>query len=133
LLVFDNADDLSILKNAWPGSGQGSVLATSRDFSASFSPVATGFHVQPFENTVEAIALLTLVDKDDTFSENQSLVKEITHILSELPLALNQIDEFIVQQRFALKNFLALYKKNAAKINARKSRLNDYEHSLSTV
>lgn len=96
-MVFDNADDLSILKNAWPGSGQGSVLITSRDFSASFSPAATGFHVQPFEDTVGAAALLTLVNKDDTSSENQVLAKNITHALGGLPLALNQIGGFIVQ------------------------------------
>ncbi len=132
-MVFDNADDLSILRNAWPGSGQGSVLITSRDFSASFSPAATGFHIQPFEDTVGAAALLTLVKKDDTSSENQVLAKNITHALGGLPLALNQIGGFIVQQRLALKDFLPLYEKNAAKINARKSRLSDYEHSLTTV
>ena len=132
-MVFDNADDLSILKNAWPGSGQGSVLVTSRDFSASFSPATTGFHVQPFEDIVGAAALLTIVHKDDMSTENQVIAKEITHVLGGLPLALNQIGGFIVQQRLALKDFLPLYEKNAAKINARKSRLSDYEHSLSTV
>ena len=133
LLVFDNADDLSILKNAWPGSGQGSVLVTSRDFSASFSPAAHGFHVQPFEDITGAAALLIFVNKDDTLLENQILAKEIVHTLGGLPLALNQIGGFIVQQRLALKDFLPLYEKNAAKINTRKSRLSDYDHSLSTV
>jgi len=132
-LIFDNADDLSILKNAWPGTGRGSILVTSRDFSASFSPAATGFHVQPFEDTVGAAALLTLINRDETSSENQVLAKDITHALGGLPLALNQISGFIIQQRLALKDFLPLYEKNAAKINARKSRLSDYEHSLSTV
>ncbi len=133
MLIFDNADDLSILKNAWPGSGHGAVLVTSRDFSSSFSPAAAGFHVRPFEDTVGAAALLALVHKDDTLPENRILAQDITHALGGLPLALNQIGGFIVQQRLALKDFLPLYEKNAAKINARKSRLSDYEHSLSTV
>ena len=132
-MVFDNADDLSILKNAWPGSGHGSVLLTSRDFSASFSPATTGLHVQPFEDSVGAAALLTLINKDNKSTENQVLAEDITHVLGGLPLALNQIGGFIVQQRLALKDFLPLYEKNAAKINARKSRLSDYEHSLNTV
>ena len=124
---------MSILKNAWPGSGHGSVLVTSRDFSASFSPAATGFHVQPFEDSVGATALLKIINKDDMSPENQVLAKDITHVLGGLPLALNQIGGFIVQQRLALRDFLPLYEKNAAKINARKSRLSDYEHSLNTV
>ena len=48
-------------------------------------------------------------------------------------MALNQISGFIVQQRLSLKDFLPLYERNAAKIHSRKSRLSDYEYSLSTV
>ena len=80
-----------------------------------------------------AAALLTFVNKDETSSENLMMAKDIAHALGGLPLALNQIGGFIVQQRLALKDFLPLYEKNAAKINTRKSRLSDYDHSLSTV
>ena len=124
---------MNILKYVWPGNGNGSILVTSRDFSAAFSPATAGFHVQPFDNIAGAATLLTLMDKDGTSLENQNSAKEITRTLGGLPLALNQISGFIIQQRLALKDFLPLYERNAAKINTRKSTLSDYEHSLSTV
>lgn len=117
----------------WPGSGQGSILLTSRDFSASFSPASRGFHVKPFEDSVGATALIALVNQDSVSPVNQSAARDISHVLGGLPLALNQIGGFIIQQRLALKDFLQLYERNSAKIHARKSRLSAYEHSLSTV
>lgn len=108
-MIFDNADDLSILKNAWPGTGRGSILVKSRDFSASFSPAATGFHVQPLEDTVGVAALLTFINRDETSSENRVLAEDIMHALGGLPLALNQISGFIIQQRLVLKDALPLY------------------------
>ena len=133
LVIFDNADELSVLKNAWPGSGTGSVLITSRDFSASFSPASQGFQVKPFDPTTGAQVLLSLMNRDPSQPDNISAAKNITDTLGGLPLALNQISGFIVQQRLSLKDFLALYERNSAKILAKKSRLSEYEHSVSTV
>lgn len=61
------------------------------------------------------------------------MAREITHTLGGLPLAINQISGFIVQQKLALEDFLPLYERNAAKIHARKSGISGYEHTLSTV
>ena len=133
LLVFDNADDLEILTHAWPGSGQGSILITSRDFAASFSPAETGIRVTAFDESVGAAVLLMLVNQDTSLAENQSATKQISQTLGGLPLALNQIGGFIVKQRLTLKDFIPLYERNAAKIHTRKSHSGYYNHSLSTV
>lgn len=132
LLVFDNADDLEITTHAWPGSGQGSILITSRDFSAGFSPAEAGIRVVAFDESVGAAVLLTLVNQDTSSPENQSAAKQITQTLGGLPLALNQIAGFIIKQRLALKDFLPLYERNSAKIHSRKSQ-SSYNHSLDTV
>ena len=129
---MDNADDLTVLKHAWPSSGHGSILLTSRDFSSSFSPASGGLHVKPFDDTAGASVLFTLCNQDAAAASVQSTAKEISHVLGGLPLALNQIGGFIVQQRLALKDFIPLYEKNSAKIDTRKSYLSDYGHSLST-
>ncbi|MCJ1404908.1 hypothetical protein MMC11_008134 [Xylographa trunciseda] len=133
LLIMDNADDLTILKHAWPSSGHGSILLTSRDFSSSFSPASEGLHVKPFDDTAGASVLLTLCNQEAAIASVHSTAKDIAHIMGGLPLALNQIGGFIVQQRLALKDFLPLYERNSAKIHAKKSHLSDYDHSLSTV
>jgi hypothetical protein len=132
LLIFDNADDLNILRRAWPGSAAGSILLTSRDFTAEFGPAATGIPVQSFDDTAGTAAFLSLIGQESSES-NLSLAKDITRKLGGLPLALRQISGFIMQQKLSLHKFIPLYEKNAAKIHAKKTGVTDYEHTLSTV
>jgi hypothetical protein len=133
LLIFDNADDLEVLRLAWPGNGLGSVLLTSRDFNAARSPASAGFHVQPFDDATGSDVLLHLVGLETNLPSNQEKARVITHALGGLPLAINQIGGFISQRKFPLQDFLPLYERNSAKIDARKTGLSDYEHTLSTV
>jgi hypothetical protein len=113
--------------------GRGSVLITTRDASAVHSPASAGFHVQPFDNNTGSEVLLNLVGLDPTSSTNQEKAKEITTTLGGLPLALNQIGGFIVQRKLPLQDFLPLYQRNSAKIDARKTDISGYDHTLSTV
>jgi len=124
---------LEILKHAWPGSATGSILLTTRDFNAAFSPADGGYHVLPFDDMAGSCAFLSLVGRDPQASANQSMGRDITHTLGGLPLAISQISGFIVQQKLALEYFLPLYERNAAKIHARKGGISGYEHTLSTV
>ena len=78
-------------------------------------------------------AFLSLVGRDPDSIANQAMARDITHTLGGLPLAINQISGFIVQQKLALEAFLPLYERNAAKIDAKKSGISGYEHTLSTV
>lgn len=66
-------------------------------------------------------------------STHQEEAKAITSTLGGLPLALNQIGGFIVQRKVPLRNFLALYKRNSASVDARGSMNMDYSHTLATV
>jgi hypothetical protein len=127
LLVFDNADDPDILLHAWPGAATGSILITSRDSTAAFGTSAETIHVLPFDEETSADAVLRLVGSD------KDAAREISRVLGGLPLAINQISGFIVQQKLALKDFLPLYQKNAMRIDARKLKRGDYGHTLSTV
>ncbi|KAJ9669237.1 hypothetical protein H2201_000589 [Coniosporium apollinis] len=133
LLIFDNADELEILRLAWPGNAHGSVLLTTRDFNAARSPAPTGLHVQPFDDATGSDVLLRLVGLDAKLPSNQEKARAITHALGGLPLALSQIGGFISQRKLPLQDFLPLYERNAAKIDSRKTGLSDYEHTLSTV
>lgn len=133
LLIFDNADDLEILRLAWPGNSRGSVLLTTRDFDPAHNPAPSGFHVQPFDDVTGPDMLLNLVGLDSTLLSNQEKAKAITHTLGGLPLALSQIGGFISQRKLPLQDFLPLYERNSAKIDSRKTGFSDYEHTLSTV
>lgn len=121
------------MAHAWPGSAAGAILLTSRDFTAGFSPASAGLAIQPFDDAAGSAAFLELVGQTDTSQTNIELAREITHKLGGLPLALRQISGFVVKQRLSLKDFLPLYERNAGKINAKKTGLSGYQHTLSTV
>jgi hypothetical protein len=133
IVIFDNADDLEVLRHVWPTNGSGSVLLTTRDASAVHSPASGGYHVQPFDVADGSEALLNMVGADNASTVNREKAVEITQALGGLPLALNQIGGFIVQRKLPLRDFLPLYERNASKIDARKTGISDYEHTLSTV
>lgn len=89
--------------------------------------------VQTFDVETGSAAFLELVGQTDPSQTNIELAREITHKLGGLPLALRQISGFVVKQRLSLKDFLPLYDRNAGKINAKKSGLSDYQHTISTA
>ncbi|KAI9794605.1 MAG: hypothetical protein M1816_004492 [Peltula sp. TS41687] len=132
LLVLDNANDPEILRNVWPNGAIGSILLTSRNFAAAFEITTQSYHVQPFDESAGISTLLSLVRCDPQSPSNQAAAKQITRALGGLPLAINQVSGFIVQQKLALKDFLPLYERNSAKIDARKWLTGQYD-TLSTV
>jgi hypothetical protein len=133
LLIFDNADDLEVLRRAWPANACGSVLLTTRDFNAAHSPANAGLHLQPFDDKMGSDVLLRLLGFDKEASSSQRDAEEITKALGGLPLALDQIAGFITQRRICLHDFLPLYERNAAKIDSKKTGVSEYDHTLSTV
>lgn len=131
--MFDNADNLEVLKYGWPGGCSGSILVTTRDSSAGFSPATQGLQVHPFNEVDGATAFLSLIREDPNNPQNQALAREISQELGGLPLALSQMSGYIIQQKLVLQKFLPLYKRNRAKIHNRKAGISDYEHTLGTV
>ena len=133
LLIFDNADDLEVLRHAWPSNADGSILITTRDFSAAHSPAAAGLNLQPFDTKTGSDVLLRLVGLNAEASSYHADAEAIAHTLGGLPLALDQIAGFINQRRMRLRDFLPLYERNAAKIDSKKTGMSEYDHTLSTV
>ena len=133
LLIFDNADDVSVFKHAWPSHSAGSILLTTRNPNVAFDLAKGNFQVEPLDDTEGSQLLLKLSGVKDASDSNQDSAQAISHTLGGLPLALDQIGGFIQQRRIALRDFLQLYNRNADKINSKKSGITDYEHTISTV
>ncbi|KAJ5092020.1 hypothetical protein NUU61_006890 [Penicillium alfredii] len=133
LLIYDNADDLSAMKYAWPAGSVGSILITSRDSTAAFSLASSGCQVTPFDTDSGSAALLNILGLDMDSTSNQEEAKAITSTLGGLPLALNQIGGFISQRKIPLKNFLGLYNRNSASVDAKSTTSMDYNLTLATV
>jgi NB-ARC domain len=133
LLIFDNADDIEILRVAWPGNSQGSVLVTTRDFNAVHNLTLAGHHVQPLDDTAGSDMLLKLTGLNTQLPSNKENAQAISHALGGLPLALAQIGGFISKRKIPLHEFLPLYERHSAAIDSKKVGVGDYEHTLSTV
>jgi hypothetical protein len=133
LLIFDDADNIEILRHVWPGNACGSILLTSRNFNAAHSLASRGLHLQPFDDEAGADLLLRLVKFDQSSTDNKVVAESISHTFGGLPLALAQIAGFITQRKLRLQDLLPLYERNAAKIDLKKTGTQDYKHTLSTV
>ena len=132
-MIFDNADDEDVLRHAWPQDAIGSILLTTRNSQVAYDKVADALQVESFNDSEGSDILLKLTHLDSQSKSNQDMGKMIAHTLGGLPLALSQIGGFINQRKIPLKDFLPLYQRNASKIDAKKTGITDYEHSLSTV
>jgi hypothetical protein len=133
LLIFDNADNLDVLRFGWPGGAIGSILITTRDFSAMYHPASRGLEIKCFEGTVGAMALLKILGPDYDKTENLELATSIADELGGWPLAINQMCSYIRQQKLRLDRFLPLYKKHQTKIHATIPASFDYPHTISTI
>lgn len=136
LLIFDNADDLSILNEYWPLTGQGSVLLTSRDPVAktSFYTENRGIDLSKLsrEDTVEFIRSLT---KSTIDSDNGRSLRLIAEMLDGLPLGIEQMSSIIRRLRVNYADFMQLYEKENRRLHEMLPDDNQrgYHHSLATV
>ncbi|KAJ2981226.1 hypothetical protein NUW58_g6738 [Xylaria curta] len=133
LVIFDNADDLSAIKTAWPESINGSVLLTTRNLAVATTLTTQYAQVDPFSDSDGSDLLLKAVGLDNATASDAEHALAISRTFGGLPLALTQIGGFIAHRKLPLHSFLPLYERNSAKIDARKAPGSDYEHTLSTV
>lgn len=145
LLVFDNADQLDVLRDFWPTDGQESVLVTCRDVSAKdpFMSISRNSRhkVQPLPVEDAAKFLRQQVGVPDNDYTRQDSVN-IARRLDGIPFAITQLASIIRQERLYLSNFLNEYQTPEqrsrfhelgihAHDNSRNSKR--YEHTIASV
>lgn len=139
LIVFDNADDPTVLSDFWPTAGCGSILITSRDpmtHSHYFFPTA-GVELKglPLEEAATLLTRLTGNGNKITDDKVKRDTRAIAQRLEGLPLAIDQIGAIICKQSLTLSGFLDIYKedKEFYKLQPLRYGKRRYEHSLATV
>ncbi|RWA08816.1 hypothetical protein EKO27_g6291 [Xylaria grammica] len=134
LLVFNNADDLTLLQTFWPLGQRGSVLITSRDPMAKRG--RPGIDLEPFSQE-EAAALLRRLTNVAETPENREASVSISERLGGLPLAITQIAALIDRWEMTLPEFLRYLEKQTSIETVARTKppiLQDhYKHSLFTV
>lgn len=140
LIVFDNADDPSILAPYWPNSAQGFILVTSRNPTTREEGFARhGLHLKAFHDNEGVDFLISLLDNNDNIAEEDlEAVNHISQRFGGLPLALCQAAAFIRNKRYTPAQFTTVYQCRFNEIDwfsipgFRKPLVNIWQMSMST-
>jgi hypothetical protein len=137
LLIFDNVEDLIMLRDYTPIAGTGAILLTSRDPATKFyiSPNA-GIDLQPLDLQAADEFLQKLAYQSSSDEEKKASL-ELVNRLGGVPIAIAQIAGIINQRDLTFAECMRLYEEEALIADTRSLALSPatvgYEHSLATV
>lgn len=127
LLVLDNADDLSIVREILPAMPKGHILLTTR--TQIIGKAAHRVEIEQMADKEGALFLLrraTLLDLDKTLEDiapaQRKLALKIVQKAGGLPLALDQAGAYIEETRCALQEYLTLYQTRLSELLKRRGK-----------
>jgi transcriptional regulator with XRE-family HTH domain/tetratricopeptide (TPR) repeat protein len=134
LLIFDNADEVSLVNEYLPQRGNGSILLTTRA-NAVGSVSASSIEVERM-SWIEGTHLLLrraqrLVNaSDEEVNEAGNIVVALDHF----PLAIDQAEAYIEETQCSFVDYLALYQTHWQELLARRGKkATVYPHSVATT
>lgn len=141
LLVSDNVDDESALKDYWPKRGNGAILVTSRDpiMGTTWYDGRNGFpgiQLQPFELDQAVEFLKSIAPEAAKSSHAQDAVK-VAKRLDRIPFILRCMGAIIHRKFLSFREFLDVCDDDDSRSTLRDStilpRRTNYQHDSSTV
>lgn len=120
LFIFDNADELHLLKPYWPTSFKrdGCIIVTSRDpglrLTSSAVPVTKVNEVECFKEKEGEMVFWSLLSDPDP--EEREFALEIVKKLGGLPLAINHMASYIDTQTISLSEFMTRYESHESDV-----------------
>jgi tetratricopeptide (TPR) repeat protein len=121
LLICDNADDLTILRDFLPSGGKGHTLLTTR--TQAMGRIAQRIELEKMEPEEGALFLLhraTILDPDAPLDAASladcATAREISIAMDGLPLALDQAGAYIEETSCGLHGYLQLYRAQRAQL-----------------
>ncbi len=130
LLIFDNADDIPLVREFLPSGGTGQVLLTTR--AQAMGPVAQRIEIDEMPPAEGARFLLQRAGYKAPTDADRQLAEQISITLGGLPLALDQAGAFIEETPSSLAEYLELYKKEGSRLLAERGEL-AADHTSVTV
>ncbi len=115
LVIFDNADDLTIVHDYLPPNGQGHILLTTRDSDPD--EIAHPVSLDVFTPDEAAQFLLK-----ETLKSDEAAARALAHEMGGLPLALDQAVAFIREMKSSLAEYLTLYRAEGRYLRQRRGR-----------
>jgi len=135
LLILDNADDFTILRDFLP-QGQGHILLTTRSqVTGRIAQRIELDQMEPQEGMLFLLRRAYILDSDAPLEaaskSDQDQAREIVQAMDGLPLALDQAGAYIDETRCGLSGYLRLYHKRQAELLKRRGKyVKDQEDSV---
>jgi len=115
LLILDNADELTVVRDFLPTTGQGHTLLTTR--AASTGGLANRIEVEILDQDMGALFVLRRAGMlaadaslDQAEPRDVALARELVQEMGGLPLALDQAGAYIEETHDSLSDYLKLYR-----------------------
>jgi tetratricopeptide (TPR) repeat protein len=133
LLIFDNADDITLIRDYLPQTGNGNILLTTR--ADAVGALATSVEVVTM-GFIEGIQLLLRRAQrfEHASDEEVNQAGNIVVALDHFPLAIDQAGAYIEETRCSVTEYLTLYQEHRKTLLARRGTLaTDYPYSVATT
>ncbi|HEU5226189.1 MAG TPA: FxSxx-COOH system tetratricopeptide repeat protein [Ktedonobacteraceae bacterium] len=132
LLIFDNADDLSLVQPYFPLQGNGSLLLTTR--AHAVAALASPLQVEPMGMMEATHFLLHRTQRLDATDEESNEAANVAIALDGFPLALDQAGAYIEETGCRFGDYLHLYHDHRHKLLTRRGTQSaHYPHSVATT
>ncbi len=134
LLVLDNADDTSFVKNYLPPDPKGHILLTSRAQVFDALEITRLVEMEEMSPDEAKSFLLKRTGRADLHQSELEALEKLVHELGYLPLALEQAGAYIYANNSSFKDYLVSYNKRGLKL-LEKSPIDKskYPESISTT
>ncbi len=133
LLIFDNADELDLVRDFLPKQGRGSIVLTTR--AHAVGSLATSVEVETMGWLEGTQLLLRRAQRFEHASEEEiNQAGNIVVALDHFPLALDQAGAYIEETKCSFEDYLDLYQTHRQALLAQRGMLStDYPHSVATT
>ncbi len=139
LLLLDNADELTLVRDFLPPAGRGHTLLTTR--ASSMGRLAHPIEVDALDNEAGALLLLRLTYRlapdaplEQAEASERTIALSITQELGGLPLALDQAGAYIEETHCSLADYLQLSRSQRADLlKARGGLVLDHPEPVATT
>lgn len=139
LLIFDNVEEIALVKNFIPAITRGHILLTTR--AKAMGRIAQRIELekmQPDEGALFLLRWANIIAPNATLNEasasDRTKAREISEIMDGLPLALDQAGAYIEETACGLSGYLNLYRKRSISLLQQRGKLAiDHPEAVTTI
>ncbi len=133
LLIYDNADDLSLLPAYLPKAGRGNILLTTRASAVGVLAASLEVEVLPLSEGVQLL-LHRVGHEREVDEQEREEARGIVLALGQFPLAIDQAGAYIEETGCSLSDYLEIYQQHQYELLAQRGKqATGYPDSVATT